>query len=396
MSNTVRMRREWHGSALPSHVTIPLPSPAELVRLCTKSHPLGYTIGMPYPDADSPVFWIKYRSKLVWNELAAQKMAHDGLRELNSPVKAPAVYYGCQVTVHKDDAHAWQSRTYFVMEYISGKTAAQRLEEATDDATKDDIYKQIALALSELHRIPVPQDSRPAAVNGETIRHVLFYDNEASIHYRNVTELEEHFNAFLTLTKRKHRVKNLAQEPMVFCYSDIWLGNFILDDEGRITVVDFEDASILPSSFSKLVLAGTWEKIDRDIRHMVVVPQAKDIDNTRALVAISYPIQVCGGFANAGRKILGYYEIEEADKVDKVVTDEQGQPLSAPAMTKLTLELRRPIAVEGLPPPPPEPRHRPYTPPPIDPAWEQKWLQYFGGGHVAQASSESQSGPKRA
>lgn len=99
MSSPVRMTREWHGSALPLHVTIPLPSPAELVRLCTKSHPLGYTIGMPYPDADSPVFWIKYCSSIIWNELAAQKMAHDGLGELNSLVKAPAVYYGCQVTV---------------------------------------------------------------------------------------------------------------------------------------------------------------------------------------------------------------------------------------------------------------------------------------------------------
>lgn len=196
MSSPVRMTREWHGSALPLHVTIPLPSPAELVRLCTKSHPLGFTIGMPYPDADSPVFWIKYCSSIIWNELAAQKMAHDGLGELNSPVKVPAVYYGCQVTVHIGDPDAWpQRRSYVVMEYIPGKTAAQRLKEATDDATKDDIYKQVALALSELHRIPVPQNSRPAAVNGETICNVLFYDNVASLHYRNVTELEQHFNA---------------------------------------------------------------------------------------------------------------------------------------------------------------------------------------------------------
>lgn len=197
MSNPVRMTREWHGSALPLHVTIPLPSPAELVRLCTKYHPVGYSIGMPYPDADSPVFWIKYSPSIIWNQLAAQKMAHDGLGELNSPVKAPAVYYACQVAIpYEHNPTGWpETRAYIVMEYIPGKTAAQRLQEATDDATKDDVYKQVALALSELHHIPVPQNSRPAAVNGELIRHVLFADIESTLHYRNVTELEQHLNA---------------------------------------------------------------------------------------------------------------------------------------------------------------------------------------------------------
>lgn len=162
---------------------------------------------------------------------------------------------------------------------------------------------------------------------------------------------------------------------MVFCYSDIWLGNFILDDEGRITVVDFELASILPSSFSKFALADSRSKMNRDIGPMVVVPQAKDIDNTRALSAISCLVQVRAGFAKAGRKILGYYEMEEVDRVDKLVTDEHGQPVSAPAETSVTPE-------SG---PEPEPEPEPTVdysvqrlPPPISPGWEQKWRQCIG------------------
>lgn len=290
-------------------------------------------------------------------------MAHEGLRNLESQVRAPAVYYGCQVAIpyKDDDPGGWPAhRTYVVMEHVPGRTAAQRLQDAIDDdAMEEFIYAKIAFALSELHRIPVPQDSRPAAVNGGRIRHELFDDNQASLHYRNISELEQHldlvrythwythtvhamflnlirtnrpFFQFLTMTKGKYRIENLAQEPMVFCYSDVWLDNFILDDndKDRITVVDFEDASILPSSFSKFILAGTRDKIDRDIRNMVVVPETKGVDNTSALIALARPMMMgSGSFAKAGRKLLGYYTIDEDDIVDKVVTDAQGVPVYA-------------------------------------------------------------------
>lgn len=132
------------------------------------------------------------------------------------------------------------------------------------------------------------------------------------------------------MTKGQYRIENLAQEPMVFCYSDVWLDNFIIDDRDRITVVDFEDASILPSSFSKFILAGTRDKIDRDIRHMVVVPETEGVDNTSALIAIARPMMMgSGSFAKAGRKLLGHYTVEEDDIVDKVVKDAQGVPVYA-------------------------------------------------------------------
>ncbi|KUL84363.1 hypothetical protein ZTR_06295 [Talaromyces verruculosus] len=199
MASPVYMKKEWYGSALPSHITVPLPTAAELVTIYKETNPHGYTIGVPYPPrgAESPVFWIKYGSSIVWNELAGQKTAHDGLRAVGSQVKAPAVYYGCHVAIpYKDDPDGWPAhQTYVVMEYVPGRTAAQRLQDAVeDDAIKDFIYSRIAFALSELHRIPVRQDSRPAAVNGGRIRHELFDDNQASLHYRNISELEQHLD----------------------------------------------------------------------------------------------------------------------------------------------------------------------------------------------------------
>ncbi|QKX57150.1 uncharacterized protein TRUGW13939_04258 [Talaromyces rugulosus] len=334
MASPVYMRKEWYGSILPSNITVPLPTAAELVSLCKETNRHGYTIGAPYPrGTEPPVFWIKYGPSIVWNELAGRKKAHDGLRNLESQVRAPAIYYACQVAIpYKDDPNGWPAhRTYVVMEYVPGRAAAQRLQDALDDdAMKDLIYAKIAFALSELHRIPVPQDSRPAAANGGRIRHELFDDNQASLHYRNIGELEQHLDLFLTMKKGQYRIENLAQEPMVFCYSDVWLDNFIIDDTDRIIVVNFEDVNILPSSFSKFILAGTRDKIGRDVRHMVVVPETEGVDNTSALIAVARPMMIgSGSFAKAGRKLLGYYTRDEDDVVDKTVTDAQGVPVYA-------------------------------------------------------------------
>jgi hypothetical protein len=87
---------------------------------------------LPTPRGTEPsVFWIKCGRSIVWNELAGQKKARDGLRNLVSQVKAPAVYYACQVAIpYKDDPDGWPAhRTYVVMEYVPGRAAAQRCNE---------------------------------------------------------------------------------------------------------------------------------------------------------------------------------------------------------------------------------------------------------------------------
>ncbi|KAK2608478.1 hypothetical protein QQS21_002940 [Conoideocrella luteorostrata] len=352
MSETVLMNREWYGSPVPAHITTPLPTAAELVLLCKEVHELGYTSSLAYPpDAKSPTFWIKNGHSVIWNEV-------------------PAAYYSCRVAICYKDNLKYSGgpayRTYVVMDYVQGKTASQLLQDAADDEeAKDRIYEQVAFALSELNRIPVPEGSRPAAVNGGKIRHDLFEFTVASRPYRNVTELEDHLNVFLSMTKAKRRVEKLAQEPMVFCYSDVWLGNFIIDDDGGIVVVDFEDASILPSSFSRFSIAGAWDKIDRDIRDMVVVPKTEGIDNTSALFDVARPmVNGAGSFAKAGRRLLGNYDTEnEPDQVHKLVTDAQSQPVI------FALELARPSPHPTFGEPPPIFTGYPFTelPPPLPP-----------------------------
>lgn len=131
------------------------------------------------------------------------------------------------------------------------------------------------------------------------------------------------------MAKAKRRFENLAQEPMVFCYSGIFLDNFIIDDDNSITVVNFKDASILPSCFCKYALVAARHHIRRDIRGMVTVPETEGIDNMSALYAIGYPMLVgSGSFWKAGQRFLGPYTRDAPDQVHKVVTDEQGQPVT--------------------------------------------------------------------
>lgn len=169
--------REYVGVYPPPDVHFP--TAGELLDLCAEEHPRG---SLAYPP-ESPVFWIKYGNAVYWNEVAAQVVAHRELQRLGSSVRAPSVYY----------AFYFDYRTFIVMEYIPGETVGQRLEKA-NEAEKEDIISKVVLGISELHRIPVPEGSRPAAIDGYKIRHTLFDEQQAPRHYENVDQLEEHLN----------------------------------------------------------------------------------------------------------------------------------------------------------------------------------------------------------
>lgn len=129
------------------------------------------------------MFWIKHGRAVYWNEVAAQAMAYRELRELGSSVRVSAVFYGCQN----------RRRVIIVMEYVPGKTVGQLLKDI-NQADKEDILNKVALSLSELHRIPIAPGARPAAIDGDKIRHKFFDEQEAPRHYENVDQLEEHLN----------------------------------------------------------------------------------------------------------------------------------------------------------------------------------------------------------
>ncbi|CAI4217552.1 unnamed protein product [Parascedosporium putredinis] len=290
MSQTpVHVVKEYHG--LPPPNGYRTPTPAELVGLCTKKHPRGFSIGLAHPP-EAPVFWIKYGFSVLWNEVPAQVMAYEELRSLQSPIRAPGIFYACAI---KETPGSELCTLFIVMEFIPGRTAEEWLKSIQDPVGQNRIYSFIALALSELHRIPVPPDSRPASIDKGRIRHALFDMYQAPRHYENVGQLEDHLNC-----------------PMVFCYSDLWLQNFMIDDDDNVAVVDFAVVSILPSSFSKLVLFGEDSKIGRDISNLVQIPTTKGVDNTAALYDVCAPMVFSPHvFASIGCKLPGDIEVKE-------------------------------------------------------------------------------------
>lgn len=154
---------------------------------------------------------------------------------------------------------------------------------------------------------------------------------------------------WLSIVKRyEGRVSNLSLEPMVFCFSDVWLGNFIIDQDGGITVIDFADASILPSSFSRFVLLDASDNIRRDISDLVSIPATEGVDNTEALAAVAGSM-VMGWyfFAKAGIRLLGRRFDALEDRVWKPLLDTHGCPVTA---TRPEPKPRTPNEFDHLPP----------------------------------------------
>ncbi|KAI8944947.1 kinase-like domain-containing protein [Xylaria longipes] len=272
-----------------------LPSSSELLELCPAETARGHTT-LP---AESPVFWVKYGYSVFWNEVLAQDKAYHELRRLGSPVRAPAVFY----------AFRYESTVYIVMEYIPGNTARKCIEEAKTEEEKEHVINEVGLSLSELHRIPIASGSRPAAIDGGHIRHELFDEQEAPRHYENVDQLETHLNEFLKRVRRTERITDLSLEPMVFCQSDYWPDNFMIDDTGCAVVIDFSDVSILPSSFASCAAKRNglgFLSLGFNIFERVWFPTTDGVDNTQALLAACGRMPIGWGMlAQVGRMLPG-------------------------------------------------------------------------------------------
>ena len=97
---------------------------------------------------------------------------------------------------------------------------------------------------------------------------------------------------------------DLAREPIVLCYSDLFPGNFIIDDKDNITIIDFSDTSIVPLSFVKY---APWDhKHGFDISQWVYIPTIEGVDNFEALLNIQRRMVIGpSSYAKLGRRLRG-------------------------------------------------------------------------------------------
>lgn len=123
----------------------------------------------------------------------------------------------------------------------------------------------------------------------------------------------------------------ITQEPMVYCYSDLWLGNFIIDgDDKSITVVDFGTVSFLPLSFFIYALKTRAAELKRDISELVKLPKfSGQVNNTPALISAGNAlIMGSSPFIKLGYRLLGRPSVKTPHW--RAVVDAQGNPVTIP------------------------------------------------------------------
>ena len=105
---------------------------------------------------------------------------------------------------------------------------------------------------------------------------------------------------------------------MVFCFSDVYPTNFMIDSDGRTVVVDFADGSILPATFA--LHAVYVNTLGLDISKLVDIPGANQ-DNLLILRAASgRMVMAYNFFVQLGSRIAGGDEESQKEIQSRIQT----------------------------------------------------------------------------
>ncbi|KAF8313481.1 hypothetical protein DL93DRAFT_2228540 [Clavulina sp. PMI_390] len=137
---------------------------------------------------------------------------------------------------------------YIVMEHIQGAQPAKSAPQ------------QVAEALQWLHSVPAPPGVVIGTVGGGPARHKVFKDYEAPLIFANPSAIAAYLNKALTILPRSSpgpSPVDFSNEPIIFSQSDMHPGNFIIDQNGELWLIDFESITLLPESFAKYTVLSS-------------------------------------------------------------------------------------------------------------------------------------------
>lgn len=163
-----------------------LPSTNQVIALCREK---GLQCkGFPYSLNDSPIAFIKYGRTVPIGEVRTQIHVYNAFQEMmnnasSSSIKVPEIYH----------AFECEDQRYIVMEYVDAVTASSALRDSSADAVNW-IYDQLAKAINQLLRVPVPSNQCPGPVGGGRIQNHFFRDYEAPVEYDSINSLQRHIN----------------------------------------------------------------------------------------------------------------------------------------------------------------------------------------------------------
>lgn len=148
---------------------------------------------------------------------------------------------------------------FFVMDYIAGPTV-EACWGSLDSSQQQSVAAQVAKAIEMLQSKPLQLPPGPVGPrNDEKFEGPWFTDYGAGP-FRTLKDLENWFNhkidvclKFNQISKEAARLRFKFPE-MVFTHQDIAPRNLILDDKGKVWVIDWGVAGVYPPGFEQAAL----------------------------------------------------------------------------------------------------------------------------------------------
>ncbi|KAK3175473.1 hypothetical protein K4F52_010234 [Lecanicillium sp. MT-2017a] len=257
-------------------------------QLTDARHAAGLATGFPYPP-NNPIFYIKFGNQprdLTLMEARTHRFVFDELEKMR---RHGDMHDACD---NRDqDAYGREAgqiphiprilrvvetgmAAFIIMEFIHGATLL-------DHSATQQQLDQVAGAIRTLLAIRVPPNTPPGPYQGGLISHPLFKNGRAPKTFSSITDLEVHIQMICDAPQRK-RTSDIPrldlERRLCVVHADPYPGNFLFDAMGRLFVLDFGDAALLPPSFQSYALCfpnpksaalarSVWSRLALELPH---------------------------------------------------------------------------------------------------------------------------------
>ncbi|KAF7327806.1 hypothetical protein MKEN_00360400 [Mycena kentingensis (nom. inval.)] len=217
-------------------------------RSLTVSH-LGQTYFVKYNHSGR--FWSQIHTQQYLSEYAEAQSECGKLGPLGPRI--PKVFHAFEKCTERMGRMA-----YMITEHI------EMIHPSLDDAV---VREGIKYAVCWLASAPIPEGHVLGPLGGR-MRHSFFRDCIAPFQFPSLDALERYVNRGRMLFRGKKRACSfpyisLADETTLFLQTDMHAGNFGIDAQGHIVLLDFDSIGVVPQSFALYTLHTRFPDIAR-------------------------------------------------------------------------------------------------------------------------------------
>ncbi|KAI6038757.1 hypothetical protein EDC04DRAFT_2569327, partial [Pisolithus marmoratus] len=144
---------------------------------------------------------------------------------------------------------------YLIMEFIDATTPA------------DGAYEKVTNPLQWLSEIPIPPDVGIGSVGGRWACCRLFKNYEAPLLFSSKWALQAYMNRALQSIPARCQPAPISfvNDRVFFTQSNMDKSNFLLDKNGKVCIVDFDDVVLLPESFASYTIHASWNPFTKKV-----------------------------------------------------------------------------------------------------------------------------------